>query len=99
MVPAKAREALHRTADHLTFSKDFAPLLADPSLTRAGIIEALQWALGAVMTKAMFFPKPGAEWPVAPEAKAEAHGHCEEPGRRSNLHAGGVLRLRRLHSQ
>jgi hypothetical protein len=57
--PARHRTALHRLADHLTFTPAFAPLL-DGALKRTDTVESLQWALGAVMTKAMFFPKPAA---------------------------------------
>jgi hypothetical protein len=57
-LPAMYRADLHEIADHLTFSKEFESFLKDQQLERAEVIEALQWALGAVLTKAMFFPKP-----------------------------------------
>lgn len=55
--PLRHLSALRTLADHLTFTPAFAPLL-DAASNRAEAIEAVQWALGAVMTKAMFFPKP-----------------------------------------
>jgi hypothetical protein len=57
-LPAKYRADLHRIADHLTFNKEFGSFLQDRQPGRAEVIEALQWALGGVMTRAMFFPKP-----------------------------------------
>jgi hypothetical protein len=57
-LPAKYRFVLHQAADHLTFSKEIESLFNDRALNRAEVIEAIQWGLGAVLTKAMFFPKP-----------------------------------------
>ena len=64
-VPTKYRAELHQIADHLTFSKELGSLFNDQKLERAEIIEALQWGLGAVLTKSMFFPKPD----IKPAAK------------------------------
>lgn len=56
-IPAMYREDLHQLADHLTFSPDFGTFIKNEQLGRAELIEALQWALGAVMTRATFLPK------------------------------------------
>lgn len=58
-VPAMYRADLHQLADHLTFNREFASFLKDQQLDRTEIIEALQWSLGAVLSRSMFFPKPG----------------------------------------
>ncbi len=64
-VPAKYRADFHQVADHLTFSKDLESLFRGNELDRIDIVGALQWGLGAVLTRAMFFPKPNVE-PGAP---------------------------------
>jgi len=57
-LPPLYHSDLYLLADHLTFSKEFGSFINDQQLNRGEIIEALQWALGAVLTKSMFFPKP-----------------------------------------
>ena len=69
-VPTKYRAELHQIADHLTFSKELGSVFNDQNFERTEIIEALQWGLGAVLTKSMFFPKPG----IKPACKNEASG-------------------------
>lgn len=55
-VPPLYRAELHELADHLTFDKSFGELF-DTTFDRAHAVEALQWALGAVMSKSMFVPR------------------------------------------
>jgi hypothetical protein len=66
VVPPLYRADLHELADHLTFGKSFGELF-DTASDRAGTVEAVQWALGAVMSRSMFVPK-GEPQPARPRA-------------------------------
>jgi hypothetical protein len=55
--PRTYRSYLSQIADHLTFNREFGSLLKTQNLERVKIIEAIQWALGAIVTKSGFFPK------------------------------------------
>jgi hypothetical protein len=56
VVPPLYRADLHELADHLTFEKSFGELFETRS-DRTQAVEAVQWALGAVMSKSMFVPR------------------------------------------
>jgi len=72
-IPQPYKGDLHALADHLTFDRDYGDFLKANELSRGDLIEAVQWGLGAAMTKAMFVPKPsivfrdleGAPTPIA----------------------------------
>lgn len=56
-IPPFYKDDLQSLADHLTFEKEFKNFLEELKLESSEIIEAIQWALGAVISKSMFIPK------------------------------------------
>ena len=56
-IPPHYQRLLYPFADHLTFEQDFSAFLANDENMRNKLIEAIQWATGAIISKSTFFPK------------------------------------------
>ncbi|NER21907.1 MAG: hypothetical protein F6J86_19065 [Symploca sp. SIO1B1] len=56
-IPSHYKEKLFSLANHLTFDKDFSVLFVENESLRNSTVEAIQWAIGAVISKSTFFSK------------------------------------------
>lgn len=56
-MPTEYKTILFKLADHLTFNREFGDFIEAEGITRKQLIEAIQWGVGAVITKSTFVPK------------------------------------------
>lgn len=56
-MPFFYNDVLCSTADYFTFSTDINQYIKEEEIDRTDLIESVQWAIGAVMSRGIFLPK------------------------------------------